>query len=255
MSGRIRDHLLVIGCLLLAGCANVKLTGLRELAPVPEVTPNIIHVADFTLDPQSMRLETGILPISPVSSDKSDESETLFPRLVGMPVERAVRARELVNLMASSLVEDLRNLGLNADRLSANDQATADGWLVRGSFIRIDEGNRLRRALIGFGDGKTELEVLTSLSDLASGAPQPFCALGMEARSSRGAGAIIAFDPYDALGRFMVDGLDLDKNVMESGYEDTLIKRTANRNCPIMKIVLRIELMRPTEKQQFPSDG
>ena len=216
MSGRIGGHLLIIGCLLLAGCANVKLTGLRELSPVPEITPSIIYVADFTLDPQSIRVETGVLPVSPVSSDKSDESETLFPRLVGMPVERAVRARELVSLMATSLVEDLRNLGLNANRLSVNDQAAADGWLVRGRFIRIDEGNRIRRALVGFGDGKTELEVLTSLSDLASGAPKPFCALGTEARSSRGAGAIISFDPYDALGRFMICGLDLDKNVMES---------------------------------------
>lgn len=216
MGGRIRDHLLMIGCLLLAGCANVKLTGLRQLAPVPEVTPSIIYVADFTLDPQSLRIERGILPVSPMSSDKSDESETLFPRLVGMPVERAVRARELVNLMATSLVEDLRNLDLNAYRLNANGQGAADGWLVRGRFIWIDEGNRLRRALLGFGDGKTELEVLTSMSDLASGAPRPFCAVGTEARSSRGPGALISFNPYDALGRFMIDGLDLDKNVMES---------------------------------------
>src|SRR5215471_10285207 len=150
MGGRIRDHLLMIGCLLWAGCANVKLTGLRELAPVPEIKPSIIYVADFTLDPQSIRIETGVLPVSPVSSDKSDESETLFPRLLGMPVERAVRARELVNLMATSLVEDLRNLGLNAYRLNANGQAAADSLLVRGTFIQIDEGNRLHRALIGF---------------------------------------------------------------------------------------------------------
>lgn len=235
MAGRTGNHLLMIGCLLLAGCANVKLTGLRELATVPEVTPRIIYVADFSLDPQSIRVETGVLPLSPVSSEKSDESETLFPRLAGMPVERAVRARELVNLMATSLVEDLRNLGFNAYRLSTNGQAAADGWLVRGTFIRIDEGNRIRRALVGFGDGKTELEVLSSLSDLANGAPRPFCELGMNARSSRGAGAIISFDPYDALGRFMICGLDLDKNVMESaGRIAREIARTIqHHNCAV----------------------
>jgi len=73
----------MIGCLLLAGCADVKLTGVQELAAVPELSPRIIYVADFTLEPQRFRVETGILPVSPVSSDKSDESETLFPRLVG----------------------------------------------------------------------------------------------------------------------------------------------------------------------------
>jgi len=206
----------MIGCVLLAGCANVKLRAVNGVATVPEVNPRIVYVADFTLDPQSINIETGVLPVSPVTSVKSDESETLFPRLAGMPEERAVRARELVYLMATSLVEDLRNLGLNASRLTAYDQTAPDGWLISGRFIRIDEGNRIRRALVGFGDGKTELEVLTSLNDLATGAPRPFCELGTSARSSRGPGAIILFDPYDAIGRFMLGGLDLDKNVMES---------------------------------------
>ena len=216
MARAIGDRLLMIGCLLLAGCANVKLSAVREVATVSEVKPRIVYVADFTLDPQSINIETGVLPVPPVTSDKSDESETLFSRLAGMPTERTVRARELVNLMATSLVEELRNLGLNAYRLSANDQTVSNGWLVSGTFIRIDEGNRIRRALIGFGNGKTELQVLTSLSDLTTGAPRPFCELGTSARSSKGPGAIILFDPYDAIGRFMLGGLDLDKNVMES---------------------------------------
>jgi hypothetical protein len=206
----------MIGCVLLAGCTNVKLSAVNGMATVPEVKPRIVYVADFNLDPQSINVETGVLPVSPVTSDKSDESETLFPRLAGMPVERMVRARELVNLMATSLVADLRDLGLNAYRLTANDQTAPDGWLVSGTFIQIDEGNRIRRALVGFGDGKTELQVLTSLSDLVTGAPRAFCELGISAHSSKGPGAIILFDLYDAIGRFMLGGLDLDKNVMES---------------------------------------
>jgi hypothetical protein len=206
----------MVACLIMAGCANVKVTALHELGAVPDVIPKAIYVADFHLDPESIGLETGILPVSPVSSEKSDESDTLFPRLFGVPVERPVRARELVNLMATTLVEDLRNLGFNAYRLNAGDQTLADGWLVTGSFIRVNQGNRLRRALIGFGNGRTELEVATSLSDLAAGIPRQFCEVSTAARSSRGAGAMISFDPLTAPGRFMLCGLDLDKNVMES---------------------------------------
>jgi hypothetical protein len=237
MAARIRDHLLIIigclGCLLAAGCANVKVTGRRELATVPAVTPSVIYVTDFGLDPDTIKLETGILPVSPASSAESDESETLFPRLVGIPTERTVRARELVKLMTTSIVEDLRNVGLNADSSNASHQPPADGWLVRGTFIYTNEGNRLGRALIGFGEGKTELKVLFSLNDLASGAPTPFCELGTNARSSRGPGAIISIDPYDALERFMIGGLDLDKNVMETARRiATEIARTVqHHNC------------------------
>jgi uncharacterized protein DUF4410 len=215
MAARIRYQVLIIGCLLLTACANVKVTGRHQLAAVPEITPGTIYVSDFSLDPQSIRLETGLLPVSPLVSAQSDESETLFPRLVGMPTERTVRARELVQLMTVSIVEDLRDLGLNASRLSAG-YAPSGGWLVHGAFVYTDEGNRISRALVGFGKGKTELEMLFWLNDLQSGAGRPFCELGTNARSSRGPGAITSIDPFEALGRFMTGGLDLDRNVMET---------------------------------------
>ncbi|MBV8772509.1 MAG: DUF4410 domain-containing protein [Deltaproteobacteria bacterium] len=217
----------------MVGCANVKVTGRRELAPVPEVTPSIIYVADFSLDPKTMTPETGLLPLLPVTSPKSDESDTLFPRLVGVPVEHSVRARELVQLMTDSIVEDLRTLGLNASRLTATGQALAEGWLVRGTFIHTDEGNRLKRALVGFGDGKTELQMLISLDELGAGTPRPFCEVGTTARSSSGPGALISIDPYDALGRFMIGGLDLDKNVMETARRiaRAIDKTIQHHNC------------------------
>jgi len=233
MTRRIRYQVLIIGCLLMAACANVKVTGRHQLALVPEIAPRTIYVGDFNLDPQSIKLETGLFPISPVSSTQSDESETLFARLAGMPTERTVRARELVELMADSIVEDLRSLGLNASRVRANGAAPAESWLVRGTFVYTDEGNRISRALVGFGEGKTELETLIWLNDMQGSAPRPFCELGTNARSSRGPGAITSIDPYEALGRFMIGGLDLDKNVMETARRIAreIAQTIQHRNC------------------------
>jgi hypothetical protein len=206
----------VAAFLLVAGCSNVRVTNLQETGAVPDAAPKTIYVADFHIDPELIAPENGILPLSPLSSEKADESDTLLPRMFGVPVEPKVRARELVNLMSATLVDDLRELGLNAYRVAVDEQKPGDGWLVSGSFIRVNQGNRLRRALIGFGNGRTELEVATSLSDLASSTPRRFCSLNVNAHSSRGAGALISFDPLTAPGRFMTCGLDLDKNVMES---------------------------------------
>jgi hypothetical protein len=229
--------ILMINCFVLVGCTSVRLTDQREIGSVPSITPKVIYVDDFTLQSENMSVETGVLPVSPVNSASFDESDTLLPRLLGVPVERGVRARELVNLMASSLVEDLKNLGFDAYRLKSlspkrysltpkegysqtgslpGDKPPAQGWLVSGTFVRVDEGDRLRRALIGFGDGATELEAIVSLSDLSGGNPRLFCELSTSARSDHHPGALISLDPYEAVGRFIAGGLDLDKNVMKS---------------------------------------
>ena len=201
---------------MLVGCASVKITDRRELRMIPNAPPKIIYVADYSLDAESMNSERGLLPIAPLFPSETEETSTVFPRLFGVPVDRSVRARELEELMATSLVEDLHNLGMTAYRLRAGDKPPAEGWLVRGDFVHIDEGDRLRRALVGFGSGRTDLEVVTSLSDLDQGKLQPFCEFSSKTRSHRRPGAILSFDPYVAAARYMLCGLDLDTNVMDS---------------------------------------
>src|SRR5438270_4372595 len=139
MRGKGSFFLPVIASFLAAACSNIKLTRLPDTAALPESTPRVIYVADFHLDPKSIGLETGILPLSPMSSEKSDESDTMFPRMLGVPVQRTVRARELVNLMANTLVEDLRALGFDAYRVSSGDRVSSAGWLVSGSFIWVNQ--------------------------------------------------------------------------------------------------------------------
>jgi hypothetical protein len=53
---------------------------------------------------------------------------TFIPRLLGVPEQSAARERELVSLMSSALVDDLRRAGLNARSLPSGE--TAVGWLV-----------------------------------------------------------------------------------------------------------------------------
>lgn len=221
-------------CCLLAGCANVTVTNRREVKASPLATPKVIYITDFELDGGRLNNERGILPLSPIFRNESDGWSAVVPRLFGVPVDRGSRGRELTELMSSSLVEDLRNVGLAAYRLGAADKLPAEGWLVRGSFVRIDEGDRLYRAIIGFGSGETELELVTSLSDLDQGnLQQPFCELSTSARSNRQPGAMITFDPYVAAARFVVCGLDLDKNVIESAAKiaTAITKTIHDRGC------------------------
>jgi hypothetical protein len=206
--------LLLVSCLVLGGCSNVNVQDERELRVMPPTLPTVIYVVDFQLNTQSFRAESGLLKISPAHSDLLGD---FIPRILGLSEDPAARGLELVSLMSSTLVEDLANAGLNARHLAAGEVLPSKGWLVRGAFIQLDEGDRLRRAFIGFGSGATRLRVTVSLSDLSQNKPpEEFCELDASAYSSKGAGAAISFNPYVGVARFVIGGLDLDTNVMQT---------------------------------------
>src|SRR5438067_10662217 len=123
-------------------------------------------------------------------------------------------ARDLVDSMRTSLVKDVAKAGLNARRFTSGDPIPTCGWLVRGVFTGVNQGNQLRRAVIGFGAGKTDLQVLVDINDLAQGAPKPFYEFNMTADSGRtpGAGPMIALGPAGAAARFVIASKDLDRN-------------------------------------------
>jgi len=177
------------------------------MSATPPTAPRIIYAMDFDLQPGSFQAESGILPISPISAEVP--GAFTIPRILGVPEDSGDRERELLKLMSSALVDDLTSAGLNARFLPS------EGWLVRGAFVQVDEGNRLRRALIGFGSGATRLRVIVWVSDLRHGSSGPFCALDTSTHSSRKPGAVLSFDPYVVAARFVIDGLDLDTNVTQ----------------------------------------
>ena len=110
---------------------------------MPPNPPRVIYVKDFDLEPETFQAESGILPIRPTPAG------AFILRLLGVPEESAVRERELVKLMSSALISDLAGAGLNAQFLRSDELFPSEGWLVRGAFLQVDEGNRLRRALLG----------------------------------------------------------------------------------------------------------
>jgi Domain of unknown function (DUF4410) len=194
--------------LILSACRTAQISDRRELSAQPTAKPAVIYVTDFELDAQNIESEPGLLP----------ESGGLLPRpgilsrLTGRSESPADRARELVDRMSNSLVKDLNDADISARRFTPGEPFPPTGWVVRGVFTEVQEGNRLRRAVIGFGVGKTELQVLVYLDDLADGVPRPFAEFDTSVDSGdKPGGAKYAAGVKYALGRF-----DLDKNVEQT---------------------------------------
>jgi len=151
----------VAACLVLAGCGTATVAERRDVGPAPAASPAIIYVADFDLDTHNIRSDQRVLPPLPLPPPPGRLGG--LPRPLGTPKEPAERAREIVNLMSTSLVDDLTKAGFVARRLSATEPRPSVGWLVRGVFTEVDEGSRMRRAVIGMGAGRTQMQIVVAI--------------------------------------------------------------------------------------------
>ena len=223
---RATNHPVLLGIItvvcLLAGCKSAKITGEHSFTSSPAGKPTVIYVTDFELGAQGIKHEEGLLsgrrPVGPVRSLLSGESK-----------DPEARARQLVELMASSLQKDLTKAGFSALRLPPGEALPAEGWVIRGVFTEVQEGNRLQRVLIGFGRGATDLQVVTSVDDLSQGPPKPLYQVDTDATSGKmpGAAPTIVLGPYGAAARFVISKKDLDKNVKQTASQiaDYIAKR------------------------------
>ena len=224
---------------LAAGCSSATVTAERQLGPSPASAPAMVYVLDFELDAVNVRAQRGILPPPPPPPLGLGN---VLPALPGAPMKPAVRARQVVDLMSKSLVAELTERGMSVRRLGPGEPWPAEGWLVRGVFTTVQEGHQLQRAVIGFGAGQTDVQVLVSVDDLTRGAPKPIYEIDTKADSGKLPGAIITLNPYVAAARFVLSGTDVDRNV----------KRTAAQIADHMAQRLRAVAARPWPKESLP---
>lgn len=190
---------------------GVEVKGEKTEGSLSQRLPGTIYVADFALDAENYVPDEGVRGVSPGRLGKR------LPRLLQKD-NPAERARQIVETMADSLVQHLKAKGLQAQRLrnTAGD-LPREGWLVQGVFTELDEGNRLKRAGIGFGKGATSMDVQVGISDLAGSDPRAaFLLLGTVKDPSRIPGAVVTMNPYVAAAKFV-----LQKNATERDIQRT----------------------------------
>jgi hypothetical protein len=203
-------------CMLMAGClgATAAVSAAADSAPFAAPAP-IVYVADFELDVanvtpdggpgQRVRRLRGLLPSGPgpMGQDKNPQDH----------------AKHIVNEMADALTDDLRKAGVDARRSTPGQPLPTVGWQVRGVFLSVDDGNRLRRAMVGLGAGQNDIQVAVSCDSLGAADLPPLYQAVDEADSKGMPGAAIKLNPYVIAAKF----------VMASGDEKKTISKTAQQ--------------------------
>jgi hypothetical protein len=138
--------------LLLGGCAKSTVQTRAEVANSGLPKPQRVLVYNFA-----------------VSADDVKQNSGLFARLAreveggNQTAEQLQIGREVADALATELTTQIQALGLNALRATANMPVTADSILITGHFLDINEGNRLRRTVIGLGAGQSSIDSAVSV--------------------------------------------------------------------------------------------
>jgi hypothetical protein len=168
----------------------------------------VVYVSDFELDaaditPDQSRLSRARRlagSLSPLHLSEQDPQK---------------KSQELVAKMSETLVADLQHDGIDARRLPGDAPLPAQGWLVRGVFLSVDEGNRVRRAVVGFGAGQGKIELAVAIDPLPNESPTPLYQT-VEGQSDRHVpGAIVKLNPYAAAARYVMAGNDQQADIKQ----------------------------------------
>ncbi|MDD5462368.1 MAG: DUF4410 domain-containing protein [Methylococcales bacterium] len=133
--------------LLVAGCASTHVQDTYELANTGMPTPNPVLIYNFAVNPEDVQQNSSIF--AKIERNIANNDQTAEEIQVG---------REVTDAMATELTQKIANLGLYPIRADESLQAPPGSILITGYFVDIDEGNRLRRNVIGLGMGKSSLD-------------------------------------------------------------------------------------------------
>lgn len=199
---RVRSAAISALALSLAACSTAAVTSDVALAPNLRSRPAMIYVAQFDLP------------------DSAIQSESPMARRPLHAWREQSQAHALVADMEQDVVTDLVKKGLSAQRLAPGGPLPRSGWIVQGTILRIDEGDRVRRAVVGFGKGQTDLQVEVAIDDLSTTEqPAPLYRMQTGAQSGKSPGAVVTLNPYVAAAKFVLAGHDLGHNVQATASQ------------------------------------
>jgi Domain of unknown function (DUF4410) len=181
-------------------------------ATAPSAPRGPVYVRDFLFDAQNLKPDQGLFggrggPVGRLLHGlKPSEDPT-------------AKAQELVTLLSNTIVAGLNNAGIFSSRLEPGAFTPSTGLLVGGEFLEVDEGNRMRRAMVGFGAGSEEIKVQVEVYDLTKDPNSPFLVYGAGEEGRKGPGAVVFKNPYAAAARYVLSRNATQKDVVKLGNQ------------------------------------
>lgn len=167
--------------LILVSCAKTNISHIHSQSQAGlSSPPTRVLIKDFSLDKQSVQTSTSAFAkIKAVVSNES--AETAKQKL----------SSEVIEALNKELSERIKALGLTPAHAEANQQPTETEILITGQFLKIDEGNAVKRNLIGLGAGQSALDSEVSVLATSPHGLQEILSFTAHADSGNMPGAVV----------------------------------------------------------------
>jgi len=186
----VRGGVFALFAITLAGCAGASVANQASSMPVSNNRPSTVYVYPFAVTVHDVTLNQGFF--QKAYANLTDENQTQSQLQVAQSTALA---------MANAMVQELESLGFTASAVARGAQVSGQNILiVDGEFTDINEGNRLRRMVIGLGVGASTLDTKVQVYQMANGATQQIMDFTTHADSGEMPGAAIMGAPGAAVG-------------------------------------------------------
>jgi hypothetical protein len=139
------------------GCARVSSEYVQS-TPDRMARPALILVHDYQVSPEEVQLDSALS--SRIERVVKGTPKTEDQLKIEQEVSRALTA---------TLVDEIRKLGLPAEAASAAAPGAGPTLSIEGQIVSINEGNKTRRLMVGFGAGASEVRTLTQVYEVTGG--------------------------------------------------------------------------------------
>jgi len=170
---------LAFACIAI-GCAKATVTARQTYAENEQLpNPDRIIVYDFAATPEEVPADDPLIDLSDKPSRPQTADEVILGRKLGAEI-------------AGELVKEILAIGMPAERSSTGPTPGIGDLLIKGVFVSIDEGSRLKRILIGFGSGAGELKTLVEIYQVTTEGLRPLVSEEITAKGGKMPGMFIA---------------------------------------------------------------
>ena len=177
----IRNALSILAVLLILGCASATVTPEKVVAPATPVRPKRIVVYDFVVSPAEVRLNQSVVQRTFHSVQSSESPQHA----------RLETAHAVAHDLASALVKDLQDLGFTVEKLPRGTAVPGNALILDGEFLNVDEGNQLKRLVIGFGAGASKIDTRVQVYQVTEGVPRRVLEFDVHVESGKLPGAAV----------------------------------------------------------------